>query len=506
MNAPRNASVALKDSAVKLTQGNLPQIDVRVKRPAYDRAAIESGIVHLGLGGFHRAHMARYTHDLMQADFAAAHAWGIAGVGLLPGDRKMQDSLQPQDCLYTLVDREGDEENVAVIGSIKEIIFAGESTAAALDAIGRASTKIVSLTVTENGYCLNGVTKKLDPEHPSIKQDLATPSNPRSAIGVIVEAYRRRRDGNAPAFTALSCDNIQHNGNVLREAVLTLAAMQEPALASWIEKNASFPNTMVDRITPVTKPQDIAYLETQYGLADEWPVVCESFTQWVIEDKFVAGRPAWEKVGAQFVPDVTPYEVMKLRLLNASHSAIACLGDMAGYITIDETMANPLFQRFMAALMDRETGPTLAPVPGIDLPAYKKKLIARFANPAIKDTVERVATDAPLNTVLASIGDRLKAGQSVDLLSLALAGWLRRARGVDEKGAEFKVRHPLADLLKAKAIEGGSDPMPLLSIEQLFGDLRHDERLTKPLAKHLASLYEIGSLATLEKAAAKLSF
>lgn len=487
--APQTTALSLR---------TLKALDSRVAVPSYNPADAETGIVHLGFGGFHRAHMALYTHKLMERDFAANKAWGIAGVGLMPNDKKMHDALQPQDWLYTLVERDGKTETAAIVGAVSDIIYAGESVSALLEQIENPAVKIVSLTVTENGYCLNATTKKLDPEHALIKHDVANPSQPKSAIGVIVDSYRRRMAKNAPAFTALSCDNIQHNGDVLGEAVISLAKLQDPALAAWIETNASFPNTMVDRITPVTKPEDIAYVESEYAIADQWPVVCEAFTQWVIEDKFVQGRPAWENVGAQFVPDVAPYEVMKLRLLNCSHLAIACLGDLAGYKFIDETMANPLFQRFMQALMDKETGPTLPDVPGIDLPVYKKTLVERFVNPAIKDTVERVATDAPLNTALASIRDRLKAGQPVDLLALTLAAWLRRARGVDEKGQEFTVRHPLAAQLKEKAIEGGSNPAALLAMTELFGELGQDARVTEPTARYLASLYEKGSLATLQ--------
>lgn len=506
MTSNTNIAAVAGNNTIAVIDANLGQLTALAAVPKYNRQNLQCGIVHLGFGGFHRAHMARYTHDLMNLDGDGNKDWAIAGAGLMPGDKKMAESLIPQDCLYTLVERDGTKENVSIIGSVSEIIFAGESTAALLAKIDQANVKIVSLTVTENGYCLNPVTKQLDPSHPLVKQDLATPTTPKSAIGVIVEAYRRRMVTNQSAFTALSCDNIQHNGHVLRDAVMAFAALRDSALASWIKQNASFPNTMVDRITPVTKSDDVAYVQQEIGIHDEWPVVCEAFTQWVIEDNFVAGRPAWEKVGAQFVPDVEPYEIMKLRLLNASHLAVACLGDLSGYVTIDETMANPLFQRYMAALMDRETGPTLAPVPGIDLPTYKKTLIERFANPAIKDTVERVATDAPLNTVLASIRDRLKVSGDINLLCLTLAAWLRRVRGVNEQGQDFKVRHPMADILKEKAIAGGSDPKPLLSIEQLFGELGTDPRVIEPTQIYLKSLYEVGALKTLENVARDSKF
>ena len=492
-------------SAVRLNRGNLSLLRAPVHVPGFDPAGVAPGIVHLGLGGFHRAHMARYTHDLMQRS-PANLAWGIVGAGLMPADRRMSDSLVPQDCLYTLVERDSAGETVTVIGSLADVVFAGESSAALLAAIDDPRIRIVSLTVTEHGYCLNRATKVLDPDHALIRADLAHPERPSSAIGIIVEALRRRRAAGAPPFTALSCDNIQHNGTVLREAVLALARLRDPALTDWIGESVSFPSTMVDRITPVTDPRDVAALAERHGIEDRWPVFAETFTQWVIEDQFPTGRPPWEEVGAQFVADVAPYEFMKLRLLNASHLAVSGVGRLAGYVTIDEAMADPLITRYMRALMDRETGPTLPDIPGIDLALYKATLVERFANTAIKDTVERVNTDAPLNILVDPIRDRLHAGASVELLGLALAAWLRRVRGEDENGEKIDVRHPLAEQLRAKAIEGGADPTPLLSITALFGDTGHDPRLIAPVGRWLASLYAKGSRETLREAAEALGF
>jgi mannitol-1-phosphate/altronate dehydrogenase len=418
----------------------------------------------------------------------------------------MHDALAPQDGLYTLVERSADEEIVSVIGAIREVIYAGDGSAALLETIDRPAIRIVSLTVTENGYCLNPATKKLDLAHPLIVHDLADPSAPKSAIGIIVEAYRRRMVAGAPAFTAMTCDNIQHNGDVLRQAVLALAARRDPALGRWIEAHARFPNTMVDRITPVTVPEDTADLAARYGILDNWPVFAETFTQWVIEDDFVQGRPAWEEVGAQFVTDVSPYEFMKLRLLNGSHLAIAALGRLIGYGYIDETMRDDALRRYMQALMDRETGPTLPPVPGIDLAQYKATLIERFANPKIKDTVERVNTDAPLNVLVDPIRDRLKSGGSVELLALGLAAWMRRMRGEDEQGNAIDIRHPLAEQLRATAIAGGSDPLPMLRIERLFGELADNAGFVATVGKWLASLYDVGAAATLARAVQELGF
>jgi mannitol 2-dehydrogenase len=481
---------------VALSRANLARLAPSVVRPVYDLSAVRAGIVHLGPGGFHRAHMARYTHDLMQLR-PEAREWGIVGVGLLAADGRMREALAPQNWLYALLERQDDQEVATVIGALREVIHAAPDPAPALAAIDDPGVRIVSLTVTENGYCLNPATKRLDPSHPAIVRDLARGEAPGGAIGMIVEAYRRRRVAGRPAFTALSCDNIQHNGVVLRDAVLAMAALRDEGLASWIEREASFPGTMVDRITPITTPDDIAELAARFGVIDGWPVVSEVFRQWVIEDRFVDGRPAWEAVGAQFVTDVAPYEFMKLRLLNASHLAIACLGQLAGYVHVDETIRDDAFRAYMVALMDRETGPTLPPVPGIDLAVYKSELIDRFANARIKDTLQRINTDAPLNLLLDPIGDRLASGGGCERLTLGLAAWIRRLDGADDRGRPLTITHPQADLLRARAKEGGPDPRPLLAIRSLFGDLIESEVFVANLSSRLAILREVGAHAAL---------
>ena len=480
---------------IPLSRTTLPRLTDAITRPTYDLAAVRPGIVHLGLGGFHRAHMARFTHDLM-ALRPDALGWGIVGAGLLPSDQPLHEALAAQDRLYALVERGGAEQHVTIIGALAGLAGADD----VLGAIDAPGIRIVSLTVTANGYGLNPATKQLDPDNPAIALDLGDPERPRSAVGVLVEALRRRMAAGRPGFSAMSCDNIQGNGQVLRGAVLAFAALRDPALADWIAANARFPSTMVDRITPATTPPDIASLAERHGVADRAPVVCEPFIQWVIEDDFVDGRPDWDAVGAQFVSDVAPYELMKLRLLNASHLAVAGLGRLVGCVFIDEAMGDRRIRGFMRALMDRETGPTLRPVPGVDLTVYKATLLERFANPAIKDTVERVNADAPLSYLLDPIHDRLRDGASVDLLSLALAAWMRRVRGVEEAGAPIDVRHPLAAELRERAIAGGPDPGPLLGLTALFGDLGASPALRAATGRWLASLYEVGAAQTLTTA------
>jgi mannitol 2-dehydrogenase len=489
-------------SGKTLSRTTLNALPSGIEAPRYDATKVRSGIVHIGLGGFHRAHMARYTHDLMGQD-ADALDWGIQGAGLRSADARLLAALAAQDGLYTLIEREGETENRVVIGSIVATIDAAGSSEALLAAIDDPATRIVSTTVTENGYHLDRATKKIDLESDAIRADLADPSRPRTVPGILVEAFARRRAAGAPSFTALCCDNIQHNGNVLKNAVLDFAAAREPALAEWIAANARFPNSMVDRITPVPTDEQIAAFAAETGLDDQASLLSELFRQWVIEDDFVAGRPAWETVGAQFVDDVTPYEFMKLRLLNGSHLAIAGLGQLAGYRLIGEAIGDPLIRRYMVALMKTETAPTLDPVPGIDITEYQQTLIDRFANPAIEDTTQRVNTDAPVNVLVDPIRDRVQAGEPIDLLALGLAAWCRRVSGRGEDGQPITVVHPLAEQLAEKAQEGGSDPSPLLSIRALFGDLGQNPELVEPVAKWLGDLYANGVKATLEDAAAR---
>ena len=479
-----------------LSRTAFPALPADFEKPLFDMRRVTPAIVHIGLGGFHRAHMARYTHDLMGQD-GDTLGWGIVGAGLRASDKELLDALAAQDGLYSLIEREGERENRVVIGSIVATIDASLSTDALLSAIDAPATRIVSTTVTENGYHLDRATKTLDFGSPAIAADLADPRHPRTVPGILVEAYRRRRASGMSAFTSLCCDNIQHNGTVLKGCVLAFADRLDPDLTEWIEANASFPNSMVDRITPVPTSEEIAAFRAETGIDDGAPLHAEIFRQWVIEDDFVNGRPAWEKVGAQFVKDVTPYEFMKLRLLNASHLAIAAPGQLGGYALISETIEDPLMRRYMAALMDRETGPTLMPVPGIDLPRYKQQLIDRFANRAIRDTAQRVNTDAPVNYLLEPIRDRLASDQPIDLLALGLAAWCRRLTGRGEQGEPIAVIHPMADLLASKAREGGKDPSPLLSITELFGPVGRDPRLVSAVGGWLAAIYDNGMMATM---------
>jgi mannitol-1-phosphate/altronate dehydrogenase len=470
-----------------------------VSAPHYDLAAVTPGIVHIGLGGFHRAHFARYTHDLMQEE-PEALAWGIIGSGLRASDAPLLGALKRQDGLYTLVERDAANETRSVIGAIVGTIDASESSATLLKTIARPATRIVSVTVSEHGYHLNGSAKTLDLDCAAIRDDLAAPRTPRTLPGILVEAYRRRREAGETAFTVLSCDNIPHNGAVLRAAILAFAEASYPDLAVWIEDHGCFPNSMVDRITPIPTGEEIANFAAESGIDDAATVFTESFRQWVIEDNFAAGRPNWDRVGAQFVADVTPYETMKLRLLNASHLAIAGLGTLSGYETIGEAIADPLIRRYMIRLMDNETGPTLSPVPGIDLAGYKATLIERFANPAVRDTARRVNSDAPVNLLLDPLRDRLAAGASIDLLSLGLAAWFRRLRSEAGRDAQNHLKDATQILLHARARSGGDDPTSILSVETIFGELVKSTHLVSAIRTWLESFTRHGVVGTLAAA------
>ena len=469
--------------------------------PGYDMTAVTPGIVHIGLGGFHRAHLARYTHDLMNSD-PSSLIWGIVGAGLRASDAPLLKALARQEGLYTLVERDVHGEERTVIGSLVRTIDASADSAALLDAIAASTIRIVSITVSEHGYHLDAATRTLDLDDPAIRRDISMPRRPATLIGILVESYRRRRDAGQTAFTALSCDNIHENGEVLRSAVLAFSQEVDPSLATWIEDQAAFPCSMVDRITPVPSSEQIAAFREETGSVDEAPVFAEAFRQWVIEDRFCTGRPDWDRVGAQFVNDVSPYEKMKLRLLNASHLAIAGLGVLAGLETVRDAIEDLAVRLYMQKLMQDETAPTLPPVPGVDLVRYQSELIERFDNPAIHDKLQRINADAPVNLLLDPIRDRLAASASIDLLGLALAAWLKRVKleaSLPSAGRTMgKSEHQLQDRARA-----GCDPLTFLSASEIFGDVGSHPTLLSCIQRWLGSLETAGVHATLRNALAQ---
>jgi mannitol 2-dehydrogenase len=485
---------------VKLSATALDALGNDVVVPGYDRTEVTPGIVHFGVGGFHRAHQAMYLDRLMND--GKALDWGIVGVGVLPQDRRMYDVLSAQDHLYTLVIKHPDGQlEPRVIGSIVDYLFAPDDPEAVLARMTDPATRIVSLTITEGGYHVNQVTGELDVSDPALAADLERGATPGSVFGFIVEALRRRRAAGVPPFTVMSCDNIPGNGHVARKMIAGFAQLKDPATAEFLRTEVRFPNCMVDRITPVTTDADREALASRFGVEDGWPVVCEPFTQWVLEDDFGGLRPPYEEVGVQIVEDVEPYELMKLRLLNASHQALAYLGFLAGYRYAHEVCQDKLFVDFLLAYMDNEGTPTLPPVPGVDLDRYKHQLIERFANPEVRDTLARLcaeSSDRIPKWLLPVVREQLAAGRDITRSVLVVASWARYAEAVDEQGQPIEVVDRLRDKLVERAQHNREDPLVFISDPDLFGDLASDERFVTPYKAALQSLHEIGARATLE--------
>ncbi|MBB3330292.1 mannitol 2-dehydrogenase [Halomonas campaniensis] len=484
----------------RLNNANLGRLAPAVATPAYDRGRVTPGIVHFGVGGFHRAHQAMYLDVLMNR--GEALDWGIVGVGVMAGDRRMRDALAAQDHLFTLVVKHPDgRREPRVIGSLVDYLFAPDDPAAVVERLADPAIRLVSLTVTEGGYNFHPVSGEFDLDTPDIRHDLEHPEAPKTTFGMIVEGLARRRERGVPPFTVMSCDNIQGNGEVARETFCAYARARDPGLADWIAREVAFPNAMVDRITPVTSEADITELREGFGIEDAWPVVCEPFTQWVLEDHFVAGRPPLEAAGVQLVDDVVPYELMKLRLLNASHQALAYFGTLAGYRYAHEVCQDPLFVDFLLDYMRQEASPTLAPVPGIDLERYRQTLIERFANPEVRDTLARLcaeSSDRIPKWLVPVIREQLASGGQIRCSAAVVASWARYAEGVDEQGRPIEVVDRLRDELMAIAAENQTRPTAFIENRELFGDLAEDARFREAYRWALASLHERGARATLE--------
>ena len=462
----------------------------------FDPALLDIGIVHLGVGAFHRAHMADYTDEAIRN---GDMRWGIMGASLRSPDTR--DALAPQDYLYTLAESDESGERCRVIGALRGVLVAPENPQGLIEAMCLPSVKIVSLTVTEKGYCHDPATGELNERHPDIIHDLATPDRPRSAPGFLVEALRARKARGLPPFTVLCCDNLPANGRTVARVVTRLATLREAALGDYVAANVAFPATMVDRIVPATTDADRARIAAVTGLEDAWPVVTEVYNNWVIEDRFPQGRPAWS---ATFVDDIAPFELMKLRLLNGAHSSMSYLGYLAGRETIADCMKDEALAYFVAHLMHKEVTSTLPVPPGADIESYKRALLRRFRNPGLRHRTWQIAMDGSQKLpqrLLGTIRDRLAAGQPIDGLALGVAAWMRYVTGVDERGGAIDVRDPLAADLRARADAAGRDAAKLstvlLGVEKIFGrDLPANATFTAAVTQALDSLIRSGSEAT----------
>ena len=470
---------------MKLNYSTLSQLPIEA--PSYDRDEIGIGIVHFGVGGFHRAHQAMYIDRLLEKGLGTL--WGICGVGVMPADRKMAEVLDAQDGLYTLLLKNPDgSKDARVIGSIVDYRYAPDDPEAVIELLAAPTTRIISLTITEGGYDID--TTGPDGQAGSV-----------TVFGLVGAALARRRDRGIASPTIVSCDNIEGNGDVAREAFTTLAERQHPGLAEWMSTHTRFPNSMVDRITPVTTREVIDMVATEFGVEDQWPVVAEPFTSWVLEDNFADGRPPLEDVGVLMVDDVSPYELMKLRLLNASHQSLCYFAYLSGYRLVHEAASDPLFAQFLLQYMDFEATPTLKPVPGIDLHEYKRTLIERFANPGVRDTIGRLcagSSDRIPKWLLPVLKANLATGAPIRLASATVASWARYAEGADEEGQPIEVVDQLAESLIPIARSQYQNPTAFIENTAVFGDLATHPPFVEAYRWALDSLHRDGARTTLE--------
>lgn len=491
----------------RLNQKLLSELPNDILLPSYDRAALKPGIVHLGIGAFHRAHQAFYTEAVLNK---FGGDWGIVGSSLRSGS--VRDQLVPQDCLYTLVERSGDGEKLQIIGAVLDTLVGPENPAALVAQMAAANIKIVSLTITEKGYCHDPATGNLNLAHPDIIHDLAHLDQPVSAIGFLVAALKQRFDQQQKAFTLLSCDNLPNNGEVLEKVVTQFAEKIAPDFAAWIKATATFPCTMIDRIVPATTDEDRRDIEARLSVngesvRDEGMVVCEPFSQWVVEDKFADGRPEWEKVGVLLVEDVRVFEKIKLRLLNGAHSTMAYTGYLSGFQYISEVMEQPAFVNLVKTYMAREAGETVSAPKGFDIEAYKQQLRDRFSNKALKHRTWQIAMDGSQKLpqrLLETLREQLAGNGHIDILCLGVAAWIRYVSGVDEKGAPIEVSDPLVKELRAACDANQNNPVGMVKavvgIQKVFGaDLINEPRFIQATTQWLERFYAKSVLASVNE-------
>ncbi|MDI3335421.1 mannitol dehydrogenase family protein [Defluviimonas aestuarii] len=484
---------------MKLSNATLASLPDGVVRPNYDRAGLTPGIVHIGLGNFHRAHQAWYLHRLMQE--GRALDWAIIGAGIRPYDAAMRDKLLAQDCLTTLIELAPSTRSAEVTGAMIDYLPVEDGNGPLIRAMADPRIRIVSLTVTEGGYYVDPASGEFDTSHPDIQHDINHPDRPCTVFGTMVAALKKRRAAGHPPFTCMSCDNLQGNGNILRRTLVPLARLTDPGLADWIETEGAFPNSMVDCIVPATGTQEVA-LARSLGIDDAAPVTHEPFRQWVIEDRFCAGRPDWDSVGATFTDRVHDYEAMKIRILNAGHQVLANVGELLSVPTISGCMADPLISTFFDKVEREEILPYVSPVPGMTPAVYLDLIKSRFANPAIHDTTRRVAFDGSsrhTGFVLPILRDALAAGGPVKGLVLVEALWARMCAGVREDGSRIEANDPhWADLLAA-ANAARTCPRAWLEQSQFYGDLTDEAGFADAFDGWLRLIWSEGASAALAK-------
>ena len=483
----------------KLSLATLASLNPAVPRPRYARAALSPGILHFGVGNFHRAHLGVYLDALFNQGLN--HDWAIVGAGVMAFDETMRQKLAAQDYLTTIVEMESEKTSARVTGPMVDFIAPADK-AALIAKLADPAIRIVSMTITEGGYFVNPATGAFDPAHPAIAGDAASPDDPATVFGFIVAGLKRRRAAGIAPFTVMSCDNVPHNGVVTRNAVAGLARLSDPALADWIIANVASPNAMVDRIATVTNDRERKMLSEQFGIEDAWPVFCEDYIQWVIEDHFPAGRPAFEKAGATFVKDVTPYETMKIRILNGGHAVIAYPGGLLDVHFVHEAMRHPLIKAFLDKVELDEIIPIVPPVPDTHLQDYYKLIERRFANPKIGDTIRRLALDGSNRQpkfIVTTIRDRLAKGLSVEGLALESALWCRYCFGMTESGAVIEPNDPQWDRLQGLAREARFNPASWLGMADVYGGTAASPVFQTAFAKWLDALWRQGTVAALQE-------
>ena len=483
---------------IRLAPDALSSLPVAVARPLYARDELSAGILHFGVGNFHRAHQAVYLDDLFNA--GRARDWAIVGAGVMPGDAAGRDRLAGQGFYTTVVEQDEGHMAARVTGAMIDYLAPGNA-AAVVERLADPAIRIVSLTITEGGYFIDPATGVFDPENPAILADAKAMAEPKTVFGLILAGLMRRRAEGGSPFTVMSCDNIPGNGHVTEDAVAGLAALFDPDLAKWVRDGVAFPNAMVDRITPATTDRERTILAESFGVEDAWPVFCEPFRQWVLEDKFPTGRPPLEEAGVTFAGDVAPWELMKIRILNGGHAAIAYPAALMDIHFVHEAMAEPLVRGFLDKLEREEIIPIVPPVPDTDLGDYFALIERRFSNPRIGDTIARLCQDGSNRQpkfILPSAADRLKAGQGVQGLSLVSALWCRYCTGVSDSGRKIAPNDANAPRLKEAALRARKDPNAFLALSDIFGDTGASPVFAKAFARNLASVWEKGARETLQ--------
>jgi mannitol 2-dehydrogenase len=483
----------------KLSLATLEKLPEKVARPAYDRAALSAGILHFGVGNFHRSHQAVYLDDLF--GMGLDHDWALVGAGVFDGEKRGRDVLKAQDWLTTVVEQDTGHMQARVTGAMVDFLVPGD-TAAIVARLADPNIRIVSLTITEGGYFIDAATGHFNPTHPDIVADAKTPDSPKTVFGLILAGLKRRKAEGTPPFTVMCCDNIPHNGHVTKDAVCGLAELSDAPFAAWIEKNVAFPNGMVDRITPATTDREREIAKNDFGVEDGWPVFCEPFRQWVLEDRFPLGRPALEKAGVQFVGDVSPFELMKIRILNGGHATIAYPAGLMDIHFVHEAMENELVRGFLAKLERDEITPTVPPVPGVVLEDYFQLIEKRFSNPKIGDTVRRLCLDGSNRQpkfIIPTIADRLAAGQGVAGLALESALWCRYCFGTTDSGKIIEPNDPNWDRLRAASKAAKTDTGVWLAMEDIYGAVGRSAVFAAAFGAALKALWADGTAAVLRK-------